>query len=76
MGFNKVELIQLKIVVFAPIPKASVRMAMKAYPGAFAIIRRLYRTSCQNDFIITLQGKPANRSEMFLARLRARLMEC
>ena len=40
-GFSKVELIQLKMVVFAPIPNASVRMASTAKPGAFAIIRRL-----------------------------------
>jgi hypothetical protein len=40
-GFNSAELIQLKIVVFAPIPSASVRIAIAANPGAFAITRRL-----------------------------------
>jgi len=48
-GLSNVELIQLKIVVFAPIPKASVRIASAANPGAFAITRRLYRMSCQNE---------------------------
>src|SRR6202046_5553040 len=46
-GFSNAELIQLKIVVLAPIPSASVRMIIAAYPGPFAIVRRLYRTSCQ-----------------------------
>src|SRR5436853_471197 len=48
-GFNNAEFIQLKIVVFAPIPSARVRMASAANPGVFAITRRLYRTSCQSD---------------------------
>ena len=51
MGFSNVELIQLKIVVFAPMPRASVRMAITAYPGDLAIIRRLYRTSCHKVVI-------------------------
>src|ERR1700675_105621 len=51
IGFSNDELIQLKIVVFAPIPSASVSMARAANPGAFAITRRLYRTSCQNEVI-------------------------
>ena len=38
IGFNNVELIQLKIVVFAPMPSASVRIAIAAYPGVLAII--------------------------------------
>ena len=50
-GFSNAELIQLKIVVFAPMPSASVRIAIAANPGAFAIIRKLYRTSCQIDVI-------------------------
>src|ERR1700730_13837205 len=48
-GFSNAELIQLKIVVFAPIPSARVRMASAAKPGVFLIARRLYRTSCQSD---------------------------
>ena len=40
-GFNSAELIQLKMVVFAPMPSASIRMAMTANPGARSIIRRL-----------------------------------
>src|ERR1700676_4310898 len=52
-GFNNAELIQLKIVVFAPIPSASVRMAIAANPGALASARQLYRTSCQNEVIPT-----------------------
>src|ERR1700687_4214958 len=50
-GFNNAELIQLKIVVFAPIPSARVRMARAAKPGVFLIARRLYRTSCQSGVI-------------------------
>ena len=42
-------MIQLKIVVFAPIPSASVRIAIAANPGALAITRRMYRTSCRNE---------------------------
>jgi len=53
IGFSNVALIQLKIVVFAPIPSASVRITIAANPGAFAITRRLYRTSCQNEFTNT-----------------------
>ncbi|HWY71619.1 MAG TPA: hypothetical protein VNX88_23335 [Terriglobales bacterium] len=51
MGFSNVELIQLKIVVFAPMPSASVRMAIAANPGDLAIIRRLYRASCHKVVI-------------------------
>jgi len=40
-GFNSAELIQLKIVVFAPIPSASVRIAIAANPGAWATKRTL-----------------------------------
>src|SRR5277367_2525789 len=54
-GLSKDALIQLKIVVFAPMPRASVKIAMAANPGAFAIIRRLYRTSCHSEFIRHLQ---------------------
>src|ERR1700735_2678216 len=50
-GFSNAELIQLHIVVFAQIPSASVRMAIDANPGAFMIIRKLYRKSCQIEFI-------------------------
>src|SRR5579864_281004 len=50
-GFSNAELIQLKIVVFAPMPSASVRMAIAVNPGVFVIARRLYRTSCQNEVI-------------------------
>src|ERR1700720_3501292 len=62
-GFNNAELIQLKIVVFAPIPSASVRMASAANPGALAIIRMLYRTSCQNEVIQPPPGTSWNDSK-------------
>src|SRR5262245_33766698 len=52
-GFNREALIQLKIVVFAPMPSASVRIVISAYPGALRIIRNAYRTSCQKDAIVT-----------------------
>src|ERR1700733_5551126 len=50
-GFSNAELIQLNILVFAPIPSASVRIAITANPGAFKIIRKLYRKSCQIELI-------------------------
>jgi hypothetical protein len=40
MGVSIVELIQLKIVLFAPMPSASIRTTRKVKPGLFAIIRR------------------------------------
>ena len=57
-GFSSVEWIQLKIVVFAPIPSANVKMAIAANPGAFRIILRPYRASCQNE----VMPHPATRS--------------
>src|ERR1700684_1256163 len=45
MGLSRVELIQLKIVELAPIPSASVTIAMAAKPGDFFSIRKLYRKS-------------------------------
>src|ERR1700683_1416661 len=45
MGLSRMELIQLKIVELAPMPSASVTMAMAAKPGDFFSIRRLYRKS-------------------------------
>jgi hypothetical protein len=49
---------------------------MAAYPGACAIIRRLYRTSCQKDFILTLQERWRTIQGCFWHHLRARLTEC
>src|SRR5690242_5003749 len=45
-GFSRHPLIQLKIVVLAPMPNASVRIVMHAYPGALARTRRVYFRSC------------------------------
>src|ERR1700741_4625317 len=70
MGFSNAELIQLKIVAFAPIPSASVRMAIAANPGALAIIRRLYRTSCQNEVFQPPPGTSWNDSKHVPAHTR------
>jgi hypothetical protein len=40
MGFSSVALIQLKIVLFAPMPRARVRMATTAKLGDFRSMRR------------------------------------
>ena len=45
IGSNRVELIQLKIVLFAPIPSASVITATAVKPGFFASIRKPKRAS-------------------------------
>src|SRR5512146_3033865 len=45
-GFSSDPLIQLKMVVLAPIPNARVRIVMPAYPGALTSTRRAYFTSC------------------------------
>src|ERR1700678_755862 len=45
MGLSRVELIQLKIVLFAPIPSASVSTAIAAKLGDFLNTRKLYRRS-------------------------------
>jgi hypothetical protein len=42
----------LKIAVFAPIPNARVRMIMRVKPGLFRMMRKVYRTSLNNIFII------------------------
>src|SRR6516225_5054113 len=47
-GFNKTLWIQLKMVVFAPIPRASVSTAVAVKPGDLTIMRRLKRRSCQS----------------------------
>ena len=39
MGFSRVELIQLKMVLLAPIPKASVSIAVAVKPGDFSSTR-------------------------------------
>src|SRR4030095_544754 len=52
-GFKSEALIQLKIVVFAPMPRASVRTVIRACPVALTIIRNAYRTSCQKDAMFT-----------------------
>src|SRR3954452_3584588 len=44
-GFSSDPLIQLKMVVFAPMPNASVRIVMHVYPGALTSTRRAYFTS-------------------------------
>jgi hypothetical protein len=41
----------VKIAVFAPMPKASVNTAVTVNPGARAICRNAYRTSCMIPFI-------------------------
>src|SRR5579862_6912467 len=58
IGFSRVELIQEKIVVFAPIPRTSVSNAAAVNPGAAANCRRLYRTSCHKVVISLLPRKP------------------
>src|ERR1700728_318113 len=54
IGLSKVELIQLKIVELAPMPSASVSIAMAAKPGDFLNIRRLYRKSASKTPISLL----------------------
>src|SRR5580693_10412997 len=75
-GFSNAELIQEKIVVLAPMPNASVRMAMAAKPGALAIIRALYRTSCQNEVIHHLQALFRMIQSMCRPRREYRVIQC
>ena len=42
IGSRSVELIQLKIVLFAPMPSASVITTMAVKPGFFASMRKPY----------------------------------
>src|SRR5579864_1296405 len=59
-GFSNAELIQLKIVVFAPIPRASVRTAIAAKPGLFLITRNPYLQSCNRfDICVSVQLRAA-----------------
>src|SRR5580700_6202374 len=52
-GRKRKTLARLKIAVLAPIPSASVRMAMKVKPGLLRSMRRLKRISCQRDCMVT-----------------------
>ena len=54
-GFSSTALIRLKMELFAPIPKASVRTATTVKPGVFASVRQPYRRSCKNPFIGNLR---------------------
>jgi hypothetical protein len=45
MGLNSVALIQLKMVLLAPIPRASVSTAVTANPGALPNCRNANRKS-------------------------------
>src|SRR3954464_3344670 len=62
-GFSSDPLIQLKMVVFAPMPSASVRIVMHAYPGALTSTRRAYFTSCAKVDIGVPSGGPALLTE-------------
>ena len=46
--FHSTALIWLKIAVLAPMPSASVRMAVALKPGAFRISRKPSVTSCRS----------------------------
>src|SRR5688572_5113547 len=56
IGFNSNELITLNIVVFAPIPSASVMIATNVNPGFLNNIREPYRKSCQSVCISSFQS--------------------
>jgi hypothetical protein len=51
MGLNNVALIQLKMVLLAPIPRASVSTAVSAKPGARRNCRNAYQVSASSWFI-------------------------
>src|SRR5271154_5565014 len=51
-GRKRKTLARLKIAVLAPMPSASVRMAMKVKPGLLRNMRRLKRMSCQRDCMV------------------------
>src|SRR4029077_7146067 len=46
----------LKMAVFAPIPRARVKMAMVVKAGLFRSVRMLKRTSCQRVCIVPPRG--------------------
>src|SRR5215472_1301864 len=46
-GSKRTALIQVKMVAFAPIPKARVITTVRVKPGRFLSIRKLCRKSCQ-----------------------------
>src|SRR5205814_6933769 len=73
-GFNSVELIQLKIVVFAPIPNARVRIAIPVKPGLFRSTRNPNLQSCSRfDICLSLRqtvGSP--RTDAFKSRMLSR----
>jgi hypothetical protein len=50
-GFRSKERIQLKIVVFAPMPTAMVRMAKIATLGVFLAVRKAFLNSLNSPFI-------------------------
>jgi hypothetical protein len=45
-GRSKTALTMLKIAVFAPMPSASVKIAITLKPGCFRSMRKAYRISC------------------------------
>src|SRR3989442_11244563 len=51
---RRTALIQVKIVVLAPIPKANVVTTTKVKAGLLNSVRRLYRKSCQKVSMICL----------------------
>src|SRR5438270_7086150 len=67
IGLNSVALIQLKIVLFAPIPRASVSTAVIAKPGARRNCRNAYRISASSCFIAVLLSSK-NRPRLNLGK--------
>jgi hypothetical protein len=59
-GFRRVELIQEKIVVLAPMPSTRVSTATVVKPGDLASSLRLYRTSCKKKVIGVPRGELLN----------------
>src|ERR1700677_4331295 len=71
MGLSKVELIQLRYVELAPMPSASVTIAMAAKPGDFFRIRRLYRKSASKAAISLLSQRATALQSQSKLRHRA-----
>src|SRR5689334_20391584 len=75
-GFSTVELIQLKIVEFAPMPSASVSTAITVNPGDFSRVRIPYFKSCSSVLISLLLFVPQRHDWIDAHRPSRRQIAC